>query len=96
MPNTTKPPPEKPTGSAPVPASDARTRLPELLHRTGVERERIVIARHGRPLCALVPLSDLARLERLPADAGEEPAAAPDTTTNPDPQPKARTTTRAA
>ena len=53
---------------ATVGAYEAKTRLPELLKR--VERgERITIARHGTPIAAIVPISDLPHRDPVAAGA---------------------------
>jgi prevent-host-death family protein len=45
--------------------SEARENLADLGNRVALRGERIVIARRGRDLCALVPVEDLELLERL-------------------------------
>jgi prevent-host-death family protein len=53
-----------------VPVTQARADLAELISRVGYTGERILLTRHGRPLAALVPVSDLEALERPPAEIG--------------------------
>lgn len=45
--------------------SAARAELPELVSRAKYRRERTVIARHGKPLAALVPSDELRAPEHL-------------------------------
>ena len=52
-----------------IPVTQARAELAELVNRVGYGGERVVLTRHGRPLAALVPASDLEMLE--PADSAE-------------------------
>ncbi len=47
-----------------LPASEARAGLSEILNRVAFGGERIVLERHGRNVAAVVPMSDLASLER--------------------------------
>jgi prevent-host-death family protein len=46
-----------------IPVTQARAELAELVNRVGYGGERLVLTRHGRPLAALVPASDLDVLE---------------------------------
>lgn len=46
-------------------ASTARDEFPELLNRVANDKERIVLHRDGEPLAAMIPVEDLALLERL-------------------------------
>lgn len=62
--------------------TQARAELAELVSRVGYSGERILLTRHGRALAALVPVDDLEKLERPPAEIGfslalPEPAADP-------------------
>jgi prevent-host-death family protein len=50
--------------------TQARADLAELVSRVGYSGERILLTRHGKPLAALVPVSDLEALERSPAEIG--------------------------
>ncbi len=49
----------------PVTATRARDEFGETLNRVAYGKERIVLSRRGKPLAALIPLEDLARLEEL-------------------------------
>jgi len=46
-------------------ASSLRQKLADALNRVAYRRERIVLERHGKDVAALVPLDDLALLEKL-------------------------------
>ncbi|MCL4465876.1 MAG: type II toxin-antitoxin system Phd/YefM family antitoxin [Chloroflexi bacterium] len=48
---------------------DAKTHLSEYLSRVAYAGERVVLERHGKPMAALISISDLQRLEAL--DAGQ-------------------------
>ena len=48
-----------------ISAADARKQLAELLSRAAYGKERFVLTRHGKEMGALVPVEDLALLERL-------------------------------
>lgn len=50
--------------------TQARAELAELVSRVGYSGERILLTRHGRALAALVPVDDLDKLERPPAEIG--------------------------
>jgi prevent-host-death family protein len=52
-----------------IPVTQARAELAELVNRVGYGGERVVLTRHGKPLAALVPASDLDILE--PGDSAE-------------------------
>lgn len=54
---------------------EAKTHLSEYLNRAAYRGERIVIARHGKPVAALVGLDDLRRLEAPDAEGGENEEA---------------------
>lgn len=43
----------------------AKSRLSELIAKSAINKERIVITRRGRPVAALVSIDDLRRLEQL-------------------------------
>ncbi len=52
---------------------DAKTNLSEYLNRAAYRGERFLIERHGRPVAALVSVSDFEHLEgRSPAEQPEE------------------------
>jgi prevent-host-death family protein len=46
-----------------IPVTQARAELAELVNRVGYGGERLVLTRHGKPLAALVPATDMAILE---------------------------------
>ena len=48
-----------------VTTADARKNLSELLNRAAYGGERFVVTRHGKELVAIVPLEDLALLDRI-------------------------------
>lgn len=48
-----------------VSVSDARRTFAELVNRVAYGNKRITVARHGRDLVAIVPMSDVHRLEEL-------------------------------
>lgn len=52
-----------------IPVTQARAELAELVNRVSYGGERLLLTRHGRPLAALVPASDLDVLE--PAETAE-------------------------
>ena len=45
--------------------SEARSRLSDLSNRVAFGGERVIIERHGKVLCALVPVEDLELLELM-------------------------------
>lgn len=51
----------------PVPVTEARAQLSELVGRVAFGGQRIPLSRHGRIRAALVSADDLARLEELDA-----------------------------
>lgn len=72
-----------------VPVTQARAEFADLVNRVAYGGERVVVTRHGKPIAALVPPSDLDRLEsgdqpdqqaspvvRLTADALDQPSTA--------------------
>lgn len=57
--------------------SEARRTFAELVNRVAYGNARITVARHGRDLVAIVPMSDVRRLQAMepgPAGASTEPA----------------------
>lgn len=48
-----------------VSAAEARKNLADLVNRVAYGKERVVLTRHGKELCALVPIEELSLLERL-------------------------------
>lgn len=66
-----------------VPVTHARTELSELVNRVVYTDDHVVLTRHGRPVAALVSITDLERLEHVPGtgargvdvpDKGDSPA----------------------
>ena len=49
--------------------ADGRRNLAELVNRVAYGKERVVLTRHGKRLCALVPIDDLSVLDKLRAAA---------------------------
>ena len=51
--------------------TQARAEFADLVNRVVYGSERIVVTRHGKPIAAIIPAEDLARLEELDQhDAG--------------------------
>ncbi len=48
-----------------VSVSEARETFAELVNRAAYRRERVLVARRGRPIAAIVPIEDVEFLERL-------------------------------
>ena len=48
-----------------ISTGDARKYLAELVNRVAYGKERVVLTRHGKQVCALVPMEDLSFLERI-------------------------------
>lgn len=48
-----------------IPVTQARAELAELVSQVAYAGERVTLTRHGKSLAALVPISDLERLEAL-------------------------------
>jgi prevent-host-death family protein len=46
-----------------IPVSDARRAFAEIVNRVAYGNERVTVVRHGREVVAIVPISDLRRLE---------------------------------
>lgn len=46
-------------------ASDVRDHFSDTLNRVAYRHERIVLARHGKQLCAMIPMEDLELLQYL-------------------------------
>ncbi len=55
--------PEHATGHVSV--SEARDTFAELVNRAAYGHERVLVARRGRPIAAIVPIEDVQLLERL-------------------------------
>ena len=54
---------EHPTGHVGV--SEARDSFADLVNRAAYGHERVLVARRGRPIAAIVPIEDVELLERL-------------------------------
>ncbi len=52
-------------GADAVSVSDAREEFAELVNRAAYRHERVLIARRGRPIAAIVPIADVEALEEL-------------------------------
>jgi prevent-host-death family protein len=52
-----------------IPVTGARASLAEAINRVTYGRERIVLQRRGKDVAALIPMEDLALLERLVEEA---------------------------
>lgn len=48
-----------------VSVSQARDEFAELVNRAAYKEERVIITRRGRPIAAIVPIDDVAYLERI-------------------------------
>lgn len=48
-----------------VSVSDARESFADLVNRAAYRQERILIARRGKPIAAIVPMEDVEALERF-------------------------------
>jgi len=48
-----------------VSVSEARETFAELVNRAAYGQERVLVARRGRPIAAIVPIADVELLERL-------------------------------
>jgi prevent-host-death family protein len=61
-----------------LPLASLRSDLSDVVTRVQYERERVVIARHGKAVAAIISMKDLERLlqlERTNAERGEESQA---------------------
>jgi prevent-host-death family protein len=66
------------TTSEPVPVTDARAQLSDLVGRVAFAGERVPLSRHGRVRAAIVSADDLALLEALDEQAqGSSPVLPP-------------------
>ena len=54
---------EHPAGHVSV--SEARETFAELVNRAAYRHERVLVARRGRPVAAIVPIEDVELLERM-------------------------------
>jgi len=57
--NTTRPKPRS------ITVSEARRTFADMVNRVAYGNERITVERHGRALVAIVPISDMDRLEEM-------------------------------
>lgn len=61
--------------------SEARQAFADVVNRVAYGKERVTVARHGRDLVAIVPMSDVYLLEAIEADkrpgVGQEAPATP-------------------
>lgn len=48
-----------------VSVSQAREEFADLVNRAAYKEERVIVTRRGRPIAAIVPIEDVAYLERL-------------------------------
>jgi prevent-host-death family protein len=48
-----------------VSTADARRNLTDMVNRVAYGKERFILTRHGKRLCALVPIEDLSFLDKL-------------------------------
>lgn len=58
-----------------ISTADARRNLADLVNRVAYGKERVVLTRHGKQLCALVPIEDLSFLDRLRMAADSQDVA---------------------
>jgi prevent-host-death family protein len=66
----------KETSAPRVTAHEAKTALGALLLRASVDRQRVVITRHGAPVAAVIGIHDLEKLEQLEKEKHEAATAA--------------------
>ncbi len=57
---------QKPGESGDVSAADLRHNSAETVSRVAVGGERVILTRNRKPVAAIVPMSDLAALKKLP------------------------------
>lgn len=57
---------QKPGESGDVSAADLRHNSAEIVSRVAVGGQRVVLTRNRKPVAAIVPMSDLAVLKKLP------------------------------
>jgi prevent-host-death family protein len=48
-----------------IPASEVREQISEVISRVAYGRERVVVSRNGKAQAAIIPITDLDRLEEL-------------------------------
>lgn len=56
---------EYPKGTITVTAARLRLKLTELLGKVRHGGQRVLVTRHGKPACALVPLEDLKKIRQM-------------------------------
>jgi len=56
--------------------SEARESFAELVNRAAYGHERVLVARRGRPIAAIVPIEDVELLEKSPSCSGASVAPA--------------------
>jgi prevent-host-death family protein len=69
-----KPDDQHPTGHVSV--SEARQDFAELVNRAAYGGERVLVSRHGKPIAAIVPIADVAFIERMEDDLDLQDALA--------------------
>jgi prevent-host-death family protein len=57
--------------------SEARQSLSDIVNTVAYGNRRVVLARHGRDLVAIVPIADLRRLESMGERASAKPSRTP-------------------
>jgi prevent-host-death family protein len=57
-----------------VSVSEARESFAELVNRAAYGHERVLVARRGRPIAAIVPIEDVELLERIEDESDLESA----------------------
>jgi prevent-host-death family protein len=62
--------------------SDARQGFAEIVNRAAYGGDRVIVARHGRDIAAIVPMSDVRLLEELEAERPDRPRQAQPTPVN--------------
>ena len=58
-----------------ITAAEARRNLTDIVNRVAYGKERVVLTRHGKRLCALVPIEDLSLMDKLREMAGRRDVA---------------------
>ena len=58
-----------------ISAAEARRNLTDIVNRVAYGKERVVLTRHGKRLCAIVPIEDLSFLDKLREAAGRRDIA---------------------
>ena len=55
-----------------IPATEARETLAELCNRVAFAKEAVILTRHGKDLCVLLPMEALERVRQVPATLAEK------------------------